>query len=58
MGFYKSQDLKVKRLLLGSALVLQRLRLCARKSEGTGLIPGQGSKISQAAMHSLKKGYC
>ena len=41
-GFYsKNQVVKGKRLLLGTALAVQGLRLSALKAEGTCLIPGQ-----------------
>ena len=32
----------------GTSLVVQWLRLCASDARGTGLIPGQGTKISRA----------
>ena len=34
---------------LGNSLVVQWLGLCASTAGGTGLIPGQGTKILQAA---------
>ena len=39
----------------GSSLVVQWLGLCALTAEGPGSIPGQGTKIPQAAWHSQKK---
>ena len=55
-GFYrKKQVVESQKITAGDCLVVQRLRLCVLKAEGTGSIPGQGSKISHAAMHSLKK---
>ena len=35
--------------------MVQWLRLCASKAEGTGSIPDQGAKVPHAAWHSLKK---
>ena len=35
--------------MLGNSLVVQRWGFCAFTVEGPGLIPGQGTKISQAA---------
>ena len=40
---------------LGTSLVVQWLGLWAFTAEGTGSIPGRGTKIPQAAMHSQKK---
>ena len=40
--------------VLGTSLVVQRLRLCASNVEGTGSIPGQGTKIPQASWHGRK----
>ena len=39
----------------GSSLVVQWLGLCALTAEGPGSIPGQGTKIPQAAWHSQNK---
>lgn len=45
-GFYsKNQVVKGKRLLLGTALVVQGLRLSASPAGGAGSIPVQGTKI-------------
>ena len=41
--------------MLGNSLVVQWLRLQASISEGTGLIPGQGTKILNSAQNSEKK---
>ena len=38
-----------------NSLSVQWLRHCAFTAEGPGLIPGQGTKIPQAAPHSQKK---
>ena len=37
----------------GISLGVQRLRLCASMAEGTGLIPGWGTKLPQATGHGL-----
>ena len=39
----------------GTSLAVQWLRLCASTAEGTGSIPGQGTKIPHATEHSQKK---
>ena len=41
--------------VLGTSLAVQWLRLCASTTGGTGLIPGQGTKIPRAAQCSQKK---
>ena len=41
--------------MTGNSLVVQWLGLCTSIAGGTGLIPGQGIKISQATRHSQKK---
>ena len=44
-----------KFILYESSPVVQRLRLRTSTAGGTGLIPGQGTKISEAAWHGQKK---
>ena len=44
--------LKKKKDKPGNFLAVQWLRLCAFTAEGTGSIPGQGTKLLQAAQHS------
>ena len=39
----------------GNSLVVQWLGLGAFTAEGPGLIPGQGTKISQVTQHGQKK---
>ena len=41
--------------ILGTSLAVQWLRLQAPNAGGMGLLPGWGTKISQAAEHGLKK---
>ena len=41
--------------LIGNSLVLQWLGLCTFTAEGAGSIPGQGTKIPQAAVYQKKK---
>ena len=41
--------------LLGNSLEIQWLGFHACTAEGSGLIPGWGTKIPQAAQHSQKK---
>ena len=38
----------------GISLPVQWLRLCASSAEGTGLIPGQGTKIPPVMWHSQR----
>ena len=40
---------KLKEVSGGTSLVVQQLRLCTSTAEGVGLIPGQGTKILNAA---------
>ena len=40
---------------LRNSLVVQRLGLCAFTAEGTGSIPGQGTKIPQAMLCNQNK---
>ena len=40
---------------VGTSLAVQQLGLRALTAEGPGSIPGQGTKIPQAARHSQKK---
>ena len=42
-------------LLGGNSLEVQQLGLRAFPTSGTGLIPGQGTKIPQAVWHGQKK---
>ena len=37
---------------MGTSLVIQWLRLHASTARGTGVIPGQGTKIPHAMLHS------
>ena len=39
----------------GNSLAVQCVGLCALTAEGMGLIPGWGTKISQASQHGQKK---
>ena len=39
----------------GTSLIVHWLGLCASTTAGTGLIPGQGTKIPQAGLHGQKK---
>ena len=39
----------------GNSWAIQWLGLCASTSEGKGLIPGQRTKVPQAAWHGQKK---
>ena len=39
----------------GNSLVVQRLKLHASTAQGTGSVPGRGTKIMHAAQHSQKK---
>ena len=39
----------------GASLAVQWLRCCASNAGGTDSIPGQGTKITSAMWHSLKK---
>ena len=41
-------------MLRETSLVIQWLRLCASNQGGTGLIPGQGTKIPCVMWHSQK----
>ena len=41
--------------LNGTSLAIQWLRLCASTAGGTGLIPGQGTKIPYATQYGKKK---
>ena len=45
----------MKNNCLGTSLAAQWLRLCASTAAGTGLIPGQGTQILQAARQKKKK---
>ena len=45
----------IKMFLSGNSLVVQWLGLLAFTAEGTGSIPGQGTKIPQDAWHGQKK---
>ena len=44
------------KMIPGTSLVVQWLGLYASTARGTGLIPGQGTKIPQATWHGQKKG--
>ena len=48
--------LKFKKQQAETSLAVQWLRLCASRAGGTGLIPGQGTKIQRAAQCSQKTG--
>ena len=45
----------VRKLYLGTSLVVQGLRLCASTARGMGSSPGWGTKILHAAWSSQKK---
>ena len=44
-----------KKVYLGSSLAAQLLGFCTFIAEGSGSIPGQGTKIPLAARHGQKK---
>ena len=46
---------KKKNWMFGASLAVQWLRLRASTAGGTGLIPGQGTKILHAMWHGQKK---
>ena len=52
LGSTKKAGTEVRRL--GNSLAVQWLRLCTSTSRGTGLLPGQGTKILQAVRHGQK----
>ena len=43
------------KMILGTSLVVQSLRLRASTAGGTGSIPGRGTKVLHAAWHNQKK---
>ena len=45
----------VRNQISGNSLVVQWLGLCAFPAEGSGSIPGQGTKIPQVAQCSQKR---
>jgi len=45
----------IKIIKIGTSLVVQWLILCTSSAEGTGLIPGQATKIPHAAWHGKRK---
>ena len=47
--------LSLKTVLMGNSLVVQWLGLSTFTAEGLGSIPGQGTKIPQAAWHGRDK---
>ena len=49
------QESRIKETSPGTSPAVQWLRLCASTAGGTGLIPGQGSKILHASWCSQKK---
>ena len=54
MDHIKKKSLK-KKIKKGNSLVVQWLRLHAFTAEGPGSIPGQGTRIPQAAWHGQEK---
>ena len=54
--FNPQVDMDIRpKVLLGTSLVVQWLRLPASTAGGMGLIPGQGTKIPHATQHSKNK---
>ena len=55
LASYVLREMQIKTTMRGNSMVVQQLRLRAFTAEGSGSIPGRGTKIPQAVRRGQKQ---